>query len=152
MIAPALLLQVVASFTFTNGARVEVRRDSGPDPVALHMSQGIRSATQRLDASTAGHWAYEAAIASTIGSRLLAPDSLEGYARVLSAFTVRVSCGRAGCKATVINLQLWGSSYAYLRPGPLPLPQMLILAQALRQAAGLPNVGAPPWPYTWQQP
>lgn len=152
MITP-LLLQVVATFSFTNGAQVQVIRDTTAAPVVLRVSQGVRNVTQRLDKEIAGHWSYEASITSILGSTPTAPDSLEAYSRALGAFTTRINCGRAGCKATIMSITLWGSTYAYLRPGPLPLPEMLNLGKAMRQAAGLPNI--PPtggWPYVWKQP
>lgn len=150
----SLLLQIVATFTFTNGARVEISRDTTQEnPVAIHVTQGVRSATQRLDNNSARGFAYAIAYLSTLGKTTLYPDSVSMQARQFLGFTTTVSCGKSwGCRASIFNVQLWGSNYSYLRPGPLPLAECLRFGQALMQASGMPVVGAPPWPYVWRQP
>lgn len=148
-----LLLQVVATFTFANGAKVEVRRDTAEaQPVAIHVTQGIRSATQWMGPNTAEGFAHLIAWVSTLGGSSLT-DTVTAQARQFLGFTTTVSCGKSwGCRASIFNVQLWGSTYSYLRPGPLPLAECLQFAKALMHAGGHPVVNPPPWPYAWVQP
>lgn len=154
-----LLQAIVAVFQFTNGNQIVIVRDTvnAATPVYVQVTQGIRKADIRLGPGMAYVWATTALNLATLGSTPLHPDSLDLRVGHALGFTTKVACGKASCSATIFNIQLWGSTYTYLRPGPLPIGEVLKAAQALffaeRGTTDTLLGRAPPrWPYFWKQP
>lgn len=125
-------------------------RDSAdPQPISVRAWNGIRSATLHLgpDGARAVRWLV---LQTTgLGSSVLRPDSLNGTSRMFLGITVTVRCGAKGCMGTIFSKQLWGSNYAWVRPGPLPPAEVQTFGLALLQAAQIATPGT--WPHEWTE-
>lgn len=160
-------LAAVASFTFTNGATVTLHQLAPVPPtdsfclparvrtcqvtprpdtayrLRLIVLQGTKADTLPLSARGAmqGYWLAAAAV--------VRQDTAGPFP--VGTSRVSITCDALMCRASINDPTRWGSSYAYLRPGPLPKAEVQQLADALWFAAtGLKR----PWqvyPYTWRQ-
>lgn len=161
----AILAQVIATFTFTNGQQLEIAKtaDTARPVVVTVRRAGLCGklpiriacvAPLAIDTSVARDWAWVAHNLARLGATPFNPDSVLIRADHRLGFTSTIRCTPAtGCQATLFALVLWGTNYPYLKPGPLPLDQVEIASRALLQAIGQ-RVGkgfTPAWPYAWKQ-
>lgn len=106
-----------------------------------------------IDGAVAVHWAWVAHNFARLGVTTMNPDSVTVMVNHRLGFSSRMTClPITGCSASIFAVVLWGSTYAYLKPGPLPAEQVEILSGALLQSAGAQPAGSIVWPYTWKQP
>ena len=134
----------LATFAFKSGAKLVIGVDTDPKPVYLKLTQGWRFATQRLNPHTAQFWAY--------GADWLARLNTNSLSMVDNGliFHTKLELKTTGLHAWIYSITLWGNTYSYLRPGPLPAAQIAKAAAALHlAAAGLFPAG---WPYLWVEP
>lgn len=137
----------IATFTFKSGGKVVIGVDEAPQPIYLTITQGWRSVTQRLDRPTAQFWSYGAQWLArlTTKSLTLTDDGL--------IFHTKLALEKdQGLSAWIYSLTIWGNTYSYLRPGPLPPEQITRASEALDIAAHWPTQPPDIFPYTWIQP
>lgn len=145
-------LALIAQLSFSNGTTAQLKAHSGL------VSQGLRGIVvviskpnyppivTSLDKYEALGWAY-------IAHQMAVRDSLYATGRdFLPIVKHTLTCGQDSCAGSIIDVAIFGTSYAYLRPGPLPKAELKTVARLLYYAAGLQPDSLITIPWTWRQP